>query len=287
MKNIFPHYHIGHFINQPNNNTPFEILIFEEITEDIEVEDPHKHIFYEILWFDEGVSKQIIDYTEYKIEKNTFFFISPNQLHHFEEYKPLKGGSLLFTEDYFLMNNTDKERLLGFSFLDNSFTKPFLKTDGKTYTEMKKVINLIIEEKRREHPSHNIIQSLLNVLLIKLQREIDKSNTNYSKKYLLQYKKFRTLLEEHYEEGWTADKYAESLFMTQHHLNVIVKEITSRTTSDVIKSRSILEAKRLLTFTDMTISEIATVLSYYDLSYFSKIFKAEVGKTPLAFRQGS
>ena len=49
MKDLFPNYSIGHFINEPSNPTEFEITRFGEM-EEPNVEDPHKHSFYEIIW---------------------------------------------------------------------------------------------------------------------------------------------------------------------------------------------------------------------------------------------
>lgn len=102
MKDIFPFYTIGHFINQPTNPTEFEILQFDEM-EEPNVDDFHKHSFYEILWTEKGKSRQIIDYNEYEVKPNSLFFISPNQVHHFEEWKPLTGGTILFSEDFYLL----------------------------------------------------------------------------------------------------------------------------------------------------------------------------------------
>jgi AraC family transcriptional regulator, transcriptional activator of pobA len=284
MKDIFPHYGIGHFINEPNNPTEFEITRFEEMG-DLDIEDPHKHTFYEILWFDEGVSSQVIDYQEYEIYPQTLFFISPNQLHHFEEYQPLKGGSVFFTEDFFLFNQQDKDKLFELSFLDNFYTNPFLKPDAQTYLEIKQTIDLLIIEKKRTDCSLSIIRALLQVLLGQIQRVFDNQNsTNLSKKYVVIYKKLKNLIEQHYRENLTASDYAERLNITQHHLNLIAKEVTNRTTTDLIRSRSILEAKRLLTFTDLSISEIATDLGFFDLSYFAKVFKAETNFSPKEFR---
>jgi hypothetical protein len=60
---IFPHYSIGHFIHEPSNPTEFEITRFEAMVEP-DIEDPHKHTFYEIIWFDDGRSIQTIDYLQ-------------------------------------------------------------------------------------------------------------------------------------------------------------------------------------------------------------------------------
>lgn len=285
MKDIFPHYGIGHFINEPHNPTEFEVTRFEEMGE-LDIDDPHKHTFYEILWFDEGMSSQVIDYQEYIIEPKTLFFISPNQLHHFVEYQPLRGGSIFFTEDFFLLNQQDKEKLFEITFLDNFYTKPFLKPDEKTYHEIRQTIDLIISEKQRIDYSQNIIQSLLNILLAQIQRGLDAENKAIkTKKYIIIYKKLKNLIDKHYKEGLTASDYAEKLFITQHHLNIVAKEITGKTTSELIRARSILEAKRLLTFTDCSVSEIATELGFFDLSYFAKAFKAETKISPLVFKK--
>lgn len=84
MKELFSFYSIGHLINQPTNRTEFEIMQFDEIDEP-NVDGIHKHTFYEILWTEKEISKQTIDYKEYKILPNSLFFISPNQVHQFEE----------------------------------------------------------------------------------------------------------------------------------------------------------------------------------------------------------
>jgi AraC family transcriptional regulator, transcriptional activator of pobA len=285
MKELFPFYSIGHFIGEPNNPTTFEITRFEEM-EELDIEDPHKHTFYEILWFDEGISTQTIDYQEYKIEPKTLFFISPNQLHHFEEWQPLKGGSVFFTEDFFLLNHQDKEKLFEITFLDNFYEQPFLKPDEVTFSEIRQTIDLIVAEKKRKDYSDSIIQSLLNILLTQIQRAIDKNKKEkISKTYIVLYKKLKNLIEIHFKEPVKASEYAEKLNVTQHHLNLVAKQVTSKTTTELIRARSILEAKRLLTFTDCSVSEIAIELGYFDLSYFAKVFKSETNMSPLELRK--
>jgi AraC-like DNA-binding protein len=91
-------------------------------------------------------------------------------------------------------------------------------------------------------------------------------------------------LEEHFEENKTVNFYARKLNVTQHHLNLIVKAVTGKTAGEIIRARSILEAKRLLTFTDSTVAEIAFQLRYTDSSYFAKAFKAETHQSPIEFK---
>ncbi|MBC7935177.1 MAG: helix-turn-helix domain-containing protein [Rhizobacter sp.] len=285
MKEIFPVYSIGHFINQPANLTEFEITRFNEM-EEPDVHDIHKHSFYEILWTEKGISKQTIDYREYEVLPNSLFFISPNQVHQFEEWKPLKGGTILFTEDFFLLNHNNKDKLFELSFLDNFYTNPCIKLNRKDFANITHTIDLMANEQKRKDKSPDITQSLLHVLLAQIQRCIDTgSEKPISKKYLLLFKQFKYLLDKNFAENKTTSFFAAQLNITAHHLNLIVKNVTGKTASEVIRARGILEAKRLLTFTDYTVTEIAAQLSYFDSSYFSKLFKSETKQAPAAFKK--
>lgn len=284
MKELFKHYNIGHFINEPTNPTEFEILQFNEIDEP-NVNDIHKHSFYEILWTESGKSRQIIDYKKYEVLPNSLFFISPNQVHQFEEWKPLTGGTILFTEDFFLLNQNSKNKLFELSFLDNLYANPCISLSKKEFGDIKKTIDLIATEQKRKDKNPSIIQSLLHILLAQVQRYIDSEiKKPISKKYLLGFKQFKNLLDKHFTENQTVNFYAQQLCITQHHLNLICKSITGKTASQVVRARSILEAKRLLTFSDLSVSEISTELNYFDSSYFAKLFKAETGSSPIAFK---
>lgn len=284
MKKMFPFYSIGHFINQPESRTEFEIMRFDEM-EEPEVDDIHKHSFYEILWTEEGMSKQTIDYQEYEVLPKSLFFISPNQVHQFEEWKPLTGGTILFTEDFFLLNHQNQDTLFELSFLDNLYANPCLQLSERDFADVKQTLDLICSEHKREDRSQAITQSLLHILLAQVQRCIDsRAEKPVPKKQLLLFKRFKILLDKHFAENRTARFYAENLSVTTHHLTLVTKQVTGKTASEVIRARSILEAKRLLTFTDATVSEIAFELNYSDSSYFAKAFKAETHQTPLAFK---
>ena len=92
-------------------------------------------------------------------------------------------------------------------------------------------------------------------------------------------------MDNHFTQNKTTAFFSKQLNITAHHLNLVTKNVTGKTASEVIRARSILEAKRLLTFADFTVSEIAAQLNYFDSSYFSRLFKAETHKTPAEFKK--
>lgn len=284
MKELFPFYSIGHFINQPTNRTEFEIMRFEEMDEP-DVNDIHKHTFYEIIWTEKGKSKQTIDYKEYEISPGSLFFICPNQVHQFEEWQPLVGGSILFTESFFLLNHNNKDKLFELTFLDNFYSNPCINLNKNDFAEVKQIIDLITKEQSRKDRNQKITQSLLHILMAQIQRCVDnESGKPITKKYIIIFKQFKNLLEENFSQNKTASFYSQQLHITQHHLNLITKSVFGKTASEVIRARSILEAKRLLTFSDFTVTEIAFTLNYTDSSHFAKGFKADTNQTPIEFK---
>jgi AraC family transcriptional activator of pobA len=82
----------------------------------------------------------------------------------------------------------------------------------------------------------------------------------------------------------TAKDYADRLAVHVNHLNKVLKEVTGRTTTDIISKRIIVEAKILLKQTDWNIAEIAYTLGFEDPAHFSNFFKKQTALTPVAFR---
>jgi len=82
----------------------------------------------------------------------------------------------------------------------------------------------------------------------------------------------------------TAKEYAGRLAVHVNHLNKVLKENTGKTTTEIISSRIVQEAKILLKQTDWSISEIAYSLGFEEIAHFSNFFKKQTSLAPLAFR---
>lgn len=82
----------------------------------------------------------------------------------------------------------------------------------------------------------------------------------------------------------TAKDYADRLAVHVNHLNKVLKENTGKTTTDIISSRVIQEAKILLKQTNWNISEIAYSLGFEQVAHFSNFFRKQTTLAPLSFR---
>jgi AraC-like DNA-binding protein len=75
------------------------------------------------------------------------------------------------------------------------------------------------------------------------------------------------------------------LHVTTNHLNETVKGTLGQPAGMIIRERLLLEAKRLLRYSDSPVAEIATHLNFEDPSYFSRFFKKHTGFSPSEFRE--
>jgi AraC family transcriptional activator of pobA len=279
---------ISDLLNRPKQQIGFAIDRFEEMEEPENIEFPHKHDFYEILWIIDGTSKHTIDYKKYVIEADTLFFISPGQLHLFEEWQDIKGYCIIFTEQFFLQIFQNKNVLFELSYLDNLHETPFVKLNNHDKLILQPIVDLLYQEAKNVSPSSEVIQALILIFLRKIQPVFSFNHYQTTKQHeVFVFKKFKHLVETQFEKNIPISQYASQLNISSHYLNALVKAVCGKTSTEIIKERTILEAQQLLHFSELTISQIADQLGFEDSSYFARFFKKQVGLSPFDFRKRS
>lgn len=95
---------------------------------------------------------------------------------------------------------------------------------------------------------------------------------------------FMQLLEQHYREHWPIKRYASTLGVSAPHLNALCRRLCHQSALQVIHQRLLLEAKRSLVYTTMTVGQVADNLGFSEQAYFSRFFKRHTKTSPRAFR---
>ncbi|OAZ05067.1 AraC family transcriptional regulator [Flavobacterium succinicans] len=277
---------IADLINQSEKQVDFLVDRFEDMVEPENIEFPHKHNFYSIMWITNGKSKQHIDFKNYTVFENTLFFISPGQLHLFEEWEDIEGFVIAFTESFFLQIFQNKNILFELSYLDNLYENPFLQLKNEDIKALKPIVDLLFHESKNSEQNHDTIQALLLVLLRCIQKLFSaKNEQNNHKHQIVIFKQFKNLVELNFNKNLSVSDYASQLNISAHLLNTFIKATSGKTTTEIIKERIILEAQQFLHFSELTVSQIADQLGFDDSSYFARYFKKEVGLSPLDFRK--
>lgn len=95
---------------------------------------------------------------------------------------------------------------------------------------------------------------------------------------------FIQLVEETYRQHVKVEDLAHRLGISVSHLNGTCRELAGQPALQIMHERQLLEAKRLLTYTSMTIYEMSELLGFSDPTNFTRLFRRRVGISPKAFR---
>lgn len=285
---MFTTYTINNFLNQSSTNkeTHFHIdklgnspSLYEGIIM------PCKNNFHELVLIINGTTKYKVDYKDYNLNENSFFYLAQGQLYaRFKINKQsFEGYILRFTEDFFQDKQTHNIFLFGLKYLKQIIQNPLIQFSKEESTLIFMYFELLYQEFQRVDHSKKILEALLYLFLLEFKR-LRPINAIQEQQNSV-FKQFVKLLEQQFAYKWSASDYAKALHISPRHLNRIIQQETKKNLTSVIQDRSILEAKRLLTFSDLTIREIATQLGFEDSAYFARFFRKKTNSSPTGFRK--
>lgn len=293
MKNTveqLPVYSLDNFSSPERKSQQFQVEVFDA-NRHFAVKYPHRHDFFEVLYLKKGSGFHVIDGNNYEIKPPCVFFMSRGQAHKLELSQDIEGYIFIFTADFYLLNRTDQNRLIEFPFFytihqDNPPLQLENESDIRFLEDLFR--KGIAEIARPDGYSVEMLRSILDLILTtcSARYQVSESLMNKGKGQIL-VKRFFHFLEENHRKNLSLNEYAQMIGVTANHLTQTIKQLTGKTSSQIIKDKQLLEIKRLLVHTNLSVSEIAGQLNFDDQSYFTKFFKRETGVTPLQYRSES
>ncbi len=282
-----PVYSLHNFSSQERVSQQFQVEVFDA-NRHFSVKYPHRHDFFEVLYLSKGSGFHVIDGNKYEIKPPSVFFMSPGQAHKIEFSGDIEGYIYIFTPEFYLINQTNPNRLIEFPFF---FTirqenRPLILESKQDVEFLETLFRKGIDEiEKGEKFSVDLLRSVLDLILTSCS-VLYKSDENMLSKGRgnIVVKRFLQLVEENYHKNLPVNEYAGMLAITPNHLTQTVTLLTGKTTSQIIKTKQVLEIKRLLVHTNLSVTEIAGRLNFPDQSYFTKFFKRETGNTPFQYR---
>jgi AraC-like DNA-binding protein len=280
----YPIYNIQRFNDNAVNSDLYINTFKNHLINHSFVEEPHRHSSYVLVFFTNGSGTHEIDFTSFRIQAGSMFFLQPGQMHHWSLSEDIDGFIIFYSQEMYNLYFGQK-RIDEYPFYSSVNNKPEMVFDKNESKAILPYFNSIVSEIRgNKMLKQDKIMNLLDIIHIEIARKYNATNLYEAHSYNVKIKDFEMLLERYFKTQKTASFYASQLHITLKHLNRICNEILKKTTTEVIIDRIVLETKRMLMDKKLTINEIATALGYDDYSYFTRLFKKHVGITPTAFR---
>lgn len=264
-----------------------DLIHLEDLEKYIRISPIQRLTYFDITIITEGNGTFTIDDHEQEIKQGCVFFSSPGQIRKWNTTQTPKGYVLIFEDEFLCTFFNDKQftkQLSCFNFCDSPPVVELSPEDFLKLTGLLEEINaeLLSFKSNDKH----ILRALLYQTLIFLNRKYVAAYPLAAKKSTNRYiEQFTQLVENNFNQERAVEYYAQKLYITSGHLNSIVKEHYGISAKRYILNRTILEAKKLLRYTDMTIEQIAGHLHYESTTYFTKIFREHTNITPLNFRK--
>ncbi len=243
---------------------------------------PHFHDFYQVSRIS-GDCRLMHDFRETDVNGETLFFLSPGQVHTMRPGREVRGTIISFTREFI---DHPSGILLDLPFFQPATDTPWL----ELAPDAAAVAHALFDEMQAEFDaalphSEEVLRALLTLLLVRSIRWHDGAdNKNPRTRTGILVRQFHQEVANHYLEWQTLAPYARSLGVTTNHLNDVVREATGTPPGEHIRARRLLDAKRMLLHSSLSVSEIGYRLGFKDPSYFSRFFRRYEDATPAAFR---
>ena len=283
-----PHGHGLATDHLPEAGPSLEVVLLEDAnfgTAAAGPREPHRHDYHELIWAREGSGRHLIDGEPSPVRPRTVTLIGRGRVHVFQRASGMSGGVVRFGEE--LLHGGPASR-----------ANPGWLLGGGPHTvdvpesevpHFEAAIAALDAEARRPLDACGIDlqRHLLSALLLWIERWYDASHAERRASghaELALYRRFVEVLERDFARHHEAGHYADALAVPPAALSRALTQVTGRATKELILDRAMLEAARLLRFTDLTVGEVAHHAGYDDQLYFSRAFKRRYGEAPMAYR---
>ena len=237
---------------------------------------PHTHNHAELFYIVGGKGQFLIEDQLYPVNTNHLVIINPNVTH---TEVSLNAQPL----EYIVLGIEGVE----LSITENS-NGQFCILDHFESMDITSCLRNILREMELKQPGYeDICQAFMEILIIRLMRSTGLSVPTEPQNSVGNHQcaAVRRYIDHHFKESLTLDQLAEEAHMNKFYLSHAFKREYGVSPINYMISRRINESKYLLAETDLSLSQIAQLLGFSSLSYFSQAFRKTQGFSPMEYRQ--
>ena len=251
-------------------------------------DEPHHHDYYTILLVEQAQGQHIIDYRSYEFGTYQVHFVAPGQIHQVAVKSKPRGWVITFDRDFLIENNIPEKFITDINLFRQFGETPPLHVDQTTCNRLMHIMQqmedcLPLKFQYRIRALGALVQLFLIYCNNSCTLHTPQLHEENSGVGIL--RDFKNLVETNYQQWHKVGTYAEAIPISPKHLSFTVKNLTGKTAKEFIKDRLVLEAKRLLMHTQLSVKEVAYRLGFEEPLHFSNFFKKQVGISPSGFKE--
>lgn len=250
---------------------------------------PHRTNFYHIFLFENCQPTHLIDFEPIKIEPYTLLFIDKDRVHQFDQLLKYEGRVLIFTDDFFCTTETDTKFLRSSILFNDLVEKPTITLKKPDFEKYLNICDGITEELTvpADKSTHVLLKNMLYNFLLFAEREKRRQGYIGLKNgpdldYTLL---FRDLLESNFTKLKSVNEYSQLICISEKRLGQATAKVLGKPPKEIINDRILLEAKRFLAHSNLSVKEIGQNLGFDDPAYFVRYFRKNTATTPVEFRE--
>ncbi|WP_299530627.1 AraC family transcriptional regulator [Ulvibacterium sp.] len=248
---------------------------------------------YSIILLTKGQAKYKIGLSEYHITEGSIYFQAPQHLRYYNRLSEWQGYVIVFMDSFFEDHPTLKKLITGFDGFKIT-SKVVVPLEEEILIETQKMFQHLYEiSYSKSVHRFDKAKSLLELILLQGTEHYNflYQNQKETKQNRI-VKAFEHIVEEHLyditqnkvEKIIGVAEIAERINVNATYMGEVLKKATGKTPKEILSDRIVLEARSLLTNTDMAINEIGYFLKFQDASNFTKFFKQKTGVSPSEYR---
>jgi len=242
--------------------------------------------YFTIAW-NTGIQQTVtIDGGEYDFMPGTILPLMFNLSFSFGRAEDIVAWQ--FNREFYCIIDHDAEvSCVGFLFAGAD--QVFINTDEQDQARLRLLLHIFIEElKTRDNIQNDLLLLLLKRLIIvitKLAKSGSVPDQNKTNDKLDIFRQFNLLVEANFNREHSVQYYADRLHKSPKTLANIFLLYNEKTPIQMIHTRIMIEAKRLLYYTSKSIKQITYELGFEDPAYFTNFFKRNTAQSPVEFRK--
>lgn len=246
----------------------------------------HRDSHYIFTFMESGHVKMMVDFNSIEAKDSAIFCVLPGQVHQGLLMDKVNGWFVAVKSDLVpdAVRSVFEESLEEIQpvAIDQIWLEKLNSTAAILYTFYK-------DEMMAFKEGSLVIQSLLHSFIGMFAIIYSKENSFQAteKRSLQLARAFKIMVRQNYKTLKSPSEYAEKLNISRGYLTEAIREVTGKPAQHWIHQEIMIEAKRLLAFTHLTIKEIAYELGYNDHTYFSRLFSKLETQSPSEFRNSN